>query len=285
MTTHEPTYFFPTEVIESAELALIAVLPNGKDAARAVKITLDLAATAVDDILTEFNELLAVSMGVNNKFADRQNETDETLNEIKSWWAHNQQNGEYDTKLAELGRLLTPHTQTDNHITDEEDTSSMTDKFIIEFDANAGLAHSLTTANTGLAAARTVIENEDNIPLPTKAKLQRIIGGAREWPNENTRDAWDPIAAARAGTVAHIEYLIDQLPPKATISQLRETIEQWRNQDFAAAIPDINRDIHVVLAELVHQLDKAQFETGVSAGEAMRYIRDVLLTDYRKIVQ
>jgi len=286
MPNPDPTYTFPVEAIESAELAVSAVLPDETQAALAVKITLAVAATAVDQVIADADEMISTSMGVNAKFAEKQAEADEILAEVKDWYARAQTNGDYSSELTDLGRLLTSHAQTQDRVDDGDkdfDSRSITDKFIIEFDKNAGLALALDTAHAGLADARTVLASEPQIPLPTKAKLQRIITGARTWPDDSGRDAWDSLAAARAGAVAHIEFLIDQMPAAATFSQLRENIQQWRAQDFAAAVPDLDRDIHVVLAQLVDTLDNTHFVIGVTAEEAMRYVRDSLLPHYRQV--
>lgn len=286
MPNPDPTYIFPDEAIESAELAVSAVLPDEDDAAMAVKITLAVASIAVDQVIADADEMISTSMGVNAKFAEKQAEADEIMAEVKDWYARAQTNGEYGSELTDLGRLLTSHAQTQDRVDagDEDyDSRSITDKFIVEFDKNAGMSLALNTAHAGLADARSLIRTEQSIPLPVKAKLQRIINGARDWPDEISPDAWDPLAAARAGAVAHIEFLIDGLPATATTSELRASIELWRAQDFAAAIPDLDRDIHVVLAQLVHDLDHTHFVAGVTAEEAMRYVRDALLIPYRQV--
>jgi hypothetical protein len=289
MPAYEPKYIFPDETIKDAELAVNAILPDVVAVPSVVKTVLAVAAITVDKFLADAEELLSTSMGVNLKFADQQVESDEILSEIKTWYARAQSSGEYSSKLTDLGRLLASDVYSESQriaIEDDgqHDARSIVDKFIIEFDANAGLHSSLAQATGALTEIRQLASADLDISPTTRTKLRRILSAGGDWLDDTSHGAWDAAAAARAGAVAHIEYLIDGLPTDATIGQLRNVIDQWRSKDFATAVPDIDRDVYVVLAQLVQDLDNIRFEAHVGAGEAMAFIRDTLLVSYRKVI-
>ena len=282
MPTPEPTYTFPSDVIETAELALSALLPlDDEQVAKAVRIALSIAAATVDQVIADADDMISASMGANALFAQRQTESDEILAEARDWYARTQAAGEYSSKLTDLGRLLTPGAQHQVQLAevvgDDYDARSIVDKFIIEFDANAGLSAALNSSTAALSEVAAVIDSDRTIPAPAKVKLQRIIQSSPAASAGTSADNWDALAAARAGAVAHIEFLIDGL------GDLRGAIQKWRDEDFAAAIPDIDRDVHVVLAQLVHDLDHTHFTADDTADVAMGYIRGELLPAYRRV--